>query len=92
MSDDPNGNVSARALPRRIRGDRAGGPLLVDGPVEFVLDDGTTAASDRMVVAVCTCGRSRIYPWCDTSHRARAKSGPGADTTRRTGPTGRAEE
>ncbi|MET9962456.1 CDGSH iron-sulfur domain-containing protein [Streptomyces sp. NPDC006326] len=47
------------------------GPVLVEGPVEVVLDDGSTARSDRCVVALCMCGRSRIYPWCDTSHRAR---------------------
>ncbi|MFE2147132.1 CDGSH iron-sulfur domain-containing protein, partial [Streptomyces sp. NPDC059456] len=24
---------------------------------------------------VCTCRRSRTYPWCDTSHRRRARAG-----------------
>ncbi|MDQ3432461.1 MAG: CDGSH iron-sulfur domain-containing protein, partial [Actinomycetota bacterium] len=37
--------------------------------------------SDRFLVALCTCRRSRRYPWCDTSHRARAprssEPGPG---------------
>lgn len=45
------------------------GPALIEGPVEIVLEDGTVARSDRFVVAVCTCRRSRTYPWCDTSHR-----------------------
>jgi hypothetical protein len=49
------------------------GPLLVEGPVEVVLDDGSTARSDRFTVALCVCRRSRSYPWCDTSHRARDK-------------------
>ncbi|MER6212392.1 CDGSH iron-sulfur domain-containing protein [Streptomyces sp. NPDC001642] len=49
------------------------GPVLVEGPVEIVRDDGTIAHSDRFMVAVCTCRRSRTYPWCDTSHRARMK-------------------
>ncbi|MFI8436970.1 CDGSH iron-sulfur domain-containing protein [Streptomyces sp. NPDC079020] len=54
------------------------GPILIDGPVEIVRDDGTIAASDRFVVAVCVCRRSRAYPWCDTSHRRRTKpSGTG---------------
>ncbi|MCX4967891.1 CDGSH iron-sulfur domain-containing protein [Streptomyces sp. NBC_00654] len=54
------------------------GPILIDGPVEIVQEDGTIAASDRFVVAVCTCRRSRAYPWCDTSHRRRTKpSGAG---------------
>ncbi|MGW3158428.1 CDGSH iron-sulfur domain-containing protein [Streptomyces sp. NPDC001089] len=51
----------------------ARGPALVEGPVEIVCDDGTIARSDRFMVAVCTCSRSRTYPWCDTSHRARLK-------------------
>ena len=56
--------------PRRLRVQRTG-PLLVEGPVEVTLDDGTVAVSDRFCVAVCTCRRSRTYPWCDTSHRRR---------------------
>ncbi|MFJ8159917.1 CDGSH iron-sulfur domain-containing protein [Streptomyces sp. NPDC096136] len=50
------------------------GPVLVEGPVEVTLDDGTTARSDRFMVAVCTCRRSRTYPWCDTSHRPRERA------------------
>ncbi|UYQ60336.1 CDGSH iron-sulfur domain-containing protein [Streptomyces peucetius] len=49
------------------------GPMLVEGPVEVVLDDGTTVRSDRFAVALCTCRRSRTYPWCDTSHRRRGR-------------------
>ncbi|MFE8009474.1 CDGSH iron-sulfur domain-containing protein [Streptomyces sp. NPDC057418] len=53
------------------------GPILIEGPVEIVQEDGTISTSDRFVVAVCTCRRSRMYPWCDTSHRRRTKpSGP----------------
>ncbi|MFD8148427.1 CDGSH iron-sulfur domain-containing protein [Streptomyces sp. NPDC059708] len=52
------------------------GPVLVEGPVEIVMDDGTVARSDRFVVAVCTCHRSRTYPWCDTSHRLRKPAVP----------------
>ncbi|MFI9306766.1 CDGSH iron-sulfur domain-containing protein [Streptomyces triculaminicus] len=43
--------------------------MLVEGPVEVVGDDGTITRSDRPVVALCTCRLSRIFPWCDTSHR-----------------------
>ncbi|MFE3670281.1 CDGSH iron-sulfur domain-containing protein [Streptomyces goshikiensis] len=49
------------------------GPVLVEGPVEIVLEDGTIARSDRFMAAICTCRRSRTYPWCDTSHRRRAR-------------------
>ncbi|MFD9509505.1 CDGSH iron-sulfur domain-containing protein [Streptomyces mirabilis] len=56
---------------RRITAQRTG-PLLVEGPVEVTLDDGTIVSSDRFCVALCTCRRSRTYPWCDTSHRKAA--------------------
>ncbi|KRV48542.1 hypothetical protein AQ490_24720 [Wenjunlia vitaminophila] len=54
-----------------------GGPTLVEGPVEVVLPDGTTAVSHRFVVALCTCRRSGAYPWCDTSHRRHRPGTPG---------------
>ncbi|WP_031517822.1 CDGSH iron-sulfur domain-containing protein [Streptomyces sp. NRRL F-5123] len=47
-----------------------GGPVVVEGPVEVVAEDGTVAVSHRFAVAICTCRRSATYPWCDTSHRA----------------------
>ncbi|KNE79328.1 CDGSH iron-sulfur domain-containing protein [Streptomyces xinghaiensis] len=47
--------------------------MLVEGPVEVVLEDGSTQRSDRFTVALCTCRRSRRFPWCDTSHRRRAR-------------------
>ena len=50
------------------------GPLLIEGPVDLVLDDGTRVCSDRFVVAVCTCRRSKRYPLCDTSHRRRVRA------------------
>ncbi|MFI2780385.1 CDGSH iron-sulfur domain-containing protein [Streptomyces sp. ALB3] len=49
------------------------GPLLVEGPVEVTCPDGSVAVSDRFVVALCMCRRSRMYPWCDTSHRRRSR-------------------
>ncbi|MGX1810846.1 CDGSH iron-sulfur domain-containing protein [Nocardia sp. NPDC055321] len=52
---------------------RSDGPALVEGPVELVRPDGTTVCSDRFLVAVCMCRRSKSYPLCDTSHRKRAK-------------------
>lgn len=64
------------------------GPMLVEGPVEVVLDDGTTVRSDRFVVAVCACRRSRTYPWCDTSHRRRSRPAPEAPHRTVTAPCG----
>jgi CDGSH-type Zn-finger protein len=54
----------------RVRID-AEGPVVVDGPVEVSLGDGCIVRSERFAVAICTCRRSRSYPWCDTSHRPR---------------------
>nr|WP_246095459.1 CDGSH iron-sulfur domain-containing protein [Streptomyces roseicoloratus] len=51
----------------------ADGPLLVEGPVEIVLADGTVRRSDRPVVALCMCRRSLRAPFCDTSHRRRLR-------------------
>jgi hypothetical protein len=68
-SDAPRGDTPADR--RRITVRRRG-PILVEGPVEVELEDGTTVTSDRFRVALCTCRRSRRYPWCDTSHRERA--------------------
>ncbi|MFD7503496.1 CDGSH iron-sulfur domain-containing protein [Streptomyces sp. NPDC059850] len=78
----------AGAPARRVLVDPEG-PLLVEGPVEVVLADGRTVRSDRMMVAVCACGRSARYPWCDTSHRrpVRTRQGPA-----REGPTGQAQD
>lgn len=64
--------------PRRVSIDRDG-PALVEGPVTVVGEDGVAVTSHRFVVAVCTCRRSRTYPWCDTSHRRRSRPGHDAD-------------
>jgi CDGSH-type Zn-finger protein len=50
------------------------GPLMVEGPVCIEMPDGRTVQSDRFMVAICTCRRSKDYPMCDTSHRCRPRS------------------
>ncbi|MFF1400504.1 CDGSH iron-sulfur domain-containing protein [Streptomyces sp. NPDC058287] len=82
----------ASERPRRVTVD-PDGPLLVEGPIEVVADDGTVSVSRRFTVAICTCRRSRTYPWCDTSHRARtrprsAAECPGDEHGREGGPVG----
>ncbi|MFD8232491.1 CDGSH iron-sulfur domain-containing protein [Streptomyces sp. NPDC059696] len=67
----PNSPSDRSAAPRRVSVRRKG-PLLMEGPVEVELEDGSVVSSDRFRVALCTCRRSRRYPWCDTSHRDRA--------------------
>ncbi|TCK26726.1 CDGSH iron-sulfur domain-containing protein [Pseudonocardia endophytica] len=51
------------------------GPVLVDGPVDVELPDGSRVRSERPVTALCVCRRSRRYPFCDTSHRTRVRPG-----------------
>jgi CDGSH-type Zn-finger protein len=54
------------------------GPLIVRGPVTFRDQDGNEIAIDRKVVALCRCGKSRIKPLCDGTHKLagfRASSG-----------------
>ncbi|QNE78666.1 CDGSH iron-sulfur domain-containing protein [Streptomyces finlayi] len=65
--------------PRRVAVEQDG-PVLVDGPVEMTTAEGETVVSERFVVAICTCRRSRIHPWCDTSHRRRKPAVEDEDT------------
>ena len=51
-----------------------GGPMMVQGPVRVETPDGATVESDRFMVAICTCRRSKTYPLCDTSHRKKRRS------------------
>jgi CDGSH-type Zn-finger protein len=54
------------------------GPLLVRGPVTFLDQEGNEIAVNRKVVALCRCGKSRIKPLCDGTHKLsgfRAPSG-----------------
>jgi len=54
------------------------GPYLVRGPVTIADQDGNEIQLNRPVVALCRCGRSRIRPFCDGTHKAigfRAESG-----------------
>ncbi|MCV7383666.1 CDGSH iron-sulfur domain-containing protein [Mycolicibacter longobardus] len=55
------------------------GPVLVAGPVRIETPGGVVE-SDRFMVAICTCGRSRNYPLCDTSHRQRDTATRHVDT------------
>ncbi|MDY6871664.1 MAG: CDGSH iron-sulfur domain-containing protein [Actinomycetota bacterium] len=50
-----------------------GGPIMVEGPVRIEMPDGSVMESDRFMVAICACKRSKTYPLCDTSHRQRRR-------------------
>ena len=54
------------------------GPLLVRGPFRMQDQDGNEIEVGRKTVALCRCGKSRLRPFCDGSHklvRFRAPSG-----------------
>ena len=59
------------------------GPLIVRGPFKLLDQEGNEIELHRRTVALCRCGRSRIKPFCDGTHktiRFRAGSSPdGAD-------------
>ena len=57
---------------RTVRAVR-GGPVMVQGPVRIEMPDGSVVESDRFMVAICACKRSKNYPLCDTSHRKRRR-------------------
>ncbi|HYO05074.1 MAG TPA: CDGSH iron-sulfur domain-containing protein [Mycobacterium sp.] len=48
--------------------------MMVQGPVRIETADGGVVESDRFMVAICTCRRSKTYPLCDTSHRKRRRT------------------
>jgi CDGSH-type Zn-finger protein len=45
------------------------GPLLVRGPFKLLDQDGNEIAVNRSTVALCRCGKSRIRPLCDGTHK-----------------------
>ena len=57
------------------------GPLLVRGPFRLQTQDGEEIEVGRRTVALCRCGKSRLRPFCDGTHklvRFSAPSGPAA--------------
>ena len=72
VGSHPRGQAMTAKGPRTVRVVPSG-PLLVEGPVRIELADGTVVDSDRFMVAICTCRRSRDFPLCDTSHRRRCR-------------------
>ncbi len=55
------------------------GPLLVRGDFRIVDQNGEAIDAGRETVALCRCGKSRLRPFCDGTHklvRFKAPSGP----------------
>ncbi|WP_204870820.1 MULTISPECIES: CDGSH iron-sulfur domain-containing protein [Nocardiaceae] len=55
---------------------------MVEGPVDVEMEDGTRVRSDRFIVALCACRRSKNYPFCDTSHRRKIRTSTTEDRAR----------
>lgn len=47
------------------------GPLLVRGAGRIEID-GHVRYAERPVVAICRCGGSALFPWCDSTHKVLA--------------------
>jgi CDGSH-type Zn-finger protein len=45
------------------------GPLIVRGPFTLRDQDGNEIVSERATIALCRCGKSRIRPFCDGTHK-----------------------
>jgi CDGSH-type Zn-finger protein len=45
------------------------GPLLVRGPIRLQDQDGNEIEVDRGTIALCRCGKSRVRPFCDGTHK-----------------------
>jgi CDGSH-type Zn-finger protein len=52
------------------------GPLVIRGPVRLVDQDGREIEVDRRTIALCRCGRSRMRPFCDGTHKLTRFSAP----------------
>lgn len=62
------------------------GPLVVRGSFVLRDEDGREIDAGRRTVALCRCGRSRLRPFCDGSHRRsgyRAEGGLSPEAERR---------
>jgi CDGSH-type Zn-finger protein len=53
------------------------GPYIVRGAFKVLDQDGREISPGRRTVALCRCGKSRIRPLCDGTHRAIGFRAPG---------------
>jgi CDGSH-type Zn-finger protein len=54
------------------------GPLLVRGPFRLTDQDGNEIEVRRETIALCRCGKSRMRPFCDGTHKVIRFSAPSA--------------
>ena len=56
------------------------GPLLVRGPVHIFDAAGKALPRTRQTIALCRCGKSRLAPFCDGTHKlGAARARPDTD-------------
>ena len=61
------------------------GPLLVRGPIRLQDQDGVEIAVDRGTIALCRCGKSRLRPFCDGTHKLAHFQAPSGAERRKQG-------
>jgi CDGSH-type Zn-finger protein len=54
------------------------GPLIVRGAARIVAADGSELTPRRDPIALCRCGKSRLRPFCDGTHKLIGFRAPGA--------------
>jgi CDGSH-type Zn-finger protein len=70
---DSSGDDRATITPYRD------GPYLVRGAFQLTDQDGNEIAVSRRTIALCRCGKSRMRPFCDGTHRLTGFKAPGSD-------------
>ena len=61
------------------------GPLLVRGDFRIIDQNGEAIDAGRETVALCRCGKSRLRPFCDGTHKlVRFKAPSAAESGRET--------
>jgi CDGSH-type Zn-finger protein len=58
------------------------GPLLVRGPFALRDQEGNDIETYRNTIALCRCGRSRLKPFCDGTHKKIGFKAPGGREVR----------
>ena len=58
------------------------GPLLVRGDFRIQDQDGKEIDAGRETIALCRCGKSRMRPFCDGSHKLVGFRAPSAREAR----------
>ncbi len=62
------------------------GPLVIRGPFKLVDQDGAEIEVGRETIALCRCGKSRLRPFCDGTHKLVRFSAPSGAEDRAVSP------